>query len=217
MPSLAFSNSQLLAQDTSRLTANSKQEQILQGALRIFLSAGYAATSMDRVAAEAKVSKQTIYSHFQDKQGLFKALMEYLTIHRMQSALGTAPLQGEPEVWLRQFAQTYLFKVADDPHYQALLRVIIGESARFPKLANLYTQTVIQQGRQILCDYFVAHPELAIKDPEAIAHIFLGSLVSFVVVQEILYGKELLPLDRDRVIESLMQVLHPAAKEQLEQ
>ena len=52
-----------------------KQEMILQGAVRVFLQLGYAGTSMDRVASEAGVSKQTIYSNFQDKEGLFTALM----------------------------------------------------------------------------------------------------------------------------------------------
>jgi AcrR family transcriptional regulator len=35
-----------------------KQEQILQGAMRVFLKDSYAGTSMDRVSAEAGVSKQ---------------------------------------------------------------------------------------------------------------------------------------------------------------
>lgn len=65
--------------------STSKQEQILQGAIRVFLKEGYARSSMDRVSAEAGVSKQTIYSHFQDKEGLFKALIERLTLTCFQS------------------------------------------------------------------------------------------------------------------------------------
>jgi AcrR family transcriptional regulator len=40
--------------------ASEKREQILQGAMQVFLKHGYAGTSMDRVAAIAGVSKQTI-------------------------------------------------------------------------------------------------------------------------------------------------------------
>lgn len=185
-----------------------KQQQILQGAIRVFLQEGYARTSMDRVSAEAGVSKQTIYSHFRDKEGLFKALMERLTVACFQSIFAhTEFFSGEPAILLRQVAEIYLTKVADNPDYLALLRLIITESQNFPDLAKLYTQTVVQRGRQILSQYFASHPELGISDPEAMAHIFFGSLVSYVIVQEMLYGKELVSLSRDRLLDSLMNVV----------
>ncbi|WP_138504868.1 TetR/AcrR family transcriptional regulator [Nostoc sp. PA-18-2419] len=184
-----------------------KQEQILQGAIRVFLQEGYARTSMDRVSAEAGVSKQTIYSYFQDKEGLFKALIERLTLACFQSLFSTEKLHGEPGILLRQVAEIYLTKVADNPDYLALLRLIITESQNFPELAKLYNQTVVQRGRQILSQYFASHPELRISDPEAMAHIFFGSLVSYVIVQEILYGKELTCLSRDRLLDSLMNLV----------
>lgn len=183
-----------------------KQEVILQGAVQVFLRLGYAGTSMDRVATEAGVSKQTIYSHFQDKEGLFKALMERMTIRRFQAEFHTATLHGEPEVLLRQFAETYLNKIVDDD-YLALFRVIFAESVRFPELAKLYGRTVIQQGRQLMSDYFRRHPELGFADPEAIAQVFIGSLVSYVMAQEIFYGKETMPLARDRLINSLLALM----------
>ncbi|MEH1900987.1 MAG: TetR/AcrR family transcriptional regulator [Nostoc sp.] len=184
-----------------------KQEQILQGAIRVFLKEGYARTSMDRVSAEAGVSKQTIYSHFQDKEGLFKALIERLTLACFQSIFCTEKLHGEPAILLRQVAEIYLTKVADNPDYLALLRLIITESQNFPELAKLYTKTVVQRGRQMLSQYFGSHPELGITDPEAMAQIFFGSLVSYVIVQEVLYGKELMLLSRDRLVDSLMNVV----------
>ena len=183
-----------------------KQEAILQGAVQVFLQMGYAGTSMDRVAAEAGVSKQTIYSHFQDKEGLFKALMERLTIRRFRAAFDCDALSGEPKVLLRQFAKTYLTKIADD-NYIALLRLIFSESLRFPELAKLYGQTVIQQGRGFVSDYFRSRPELGFVDPEAMAHIFVGSLVSHVIAQEIFYGRETAPLERERLIDSLLDLM----------
>ncbi|WP_279805070.1 MULTISPECIES: TetR/AcrR family transcriptional regulator [unclassified Pseudomonas] len=50
-----------------------KREAILEAAKDLFLSLGYANTSMDAVAAAAGVSKLTVYSHFTDKQTLFGA------------------------------------------------------------------------------------------------------------------------------------------------
>jgi AcrR family transcriptional regulator len=185
---------------------NQKREQILQGAMQVFLQSGYAGTSMDRVAAEAGVAKQTIYSHFQDKEGLFKALMEQVTLDRFRSVFSLEDFEGDPAIRLRQLAETYLTKVADQ-NYLALTRIIIGESERFPALARLWTSTVIQRGRGLLSRYFDAHPELGIADSEAMAHIFFGSLVSFMLTQEMLYGKELIPMERDRVVTTLINLI----------
>ena len=185
---------------------NGKQEQILQGAMQVFLSHGYAGTSMDRVAAASNVSKQTIYSHFQDKEGLFTALIERITIHRLQQELGCDELEGEPEMMLRQLAIAFFNKMGDE-EYLNLFRVVVGESVRFPDLAKLYSRTVIQRGRGLLTAYFRSHPELQIADPEATAQIFLGSLVAFIVSQKILYGEHLMPIAPERLVEALIPLI----------
>lgn len=53
-----------------------KQESILDAAVRSFFDNGFAATSIEQVAATAGVSKVTIYNQFGDKQGLFTAAVE---------------------------------------------------------------------------------------------------------------------------------------------
>lgn len=50
-----------------------KRQAILDAAKDLFVRNGYANTSMDAVAAEAGVSKLTVYSHFNDKETLFSA------------------------------------------------------------------------------------------------------------------------------------------------
>jgi AcrR family transcriptional regulator len=189
-----------------------KREQILQGAMQVFLNQGYASTSMDQVAAAAGVSKQTIYSHFHDKEGLFTALIERVTIQRIQRELRLENLYGEPElcgkpdVLLHRLAAAFLDKLGNQ-EYLNLLRLIIAESVRFPELAQLYSRTVVHKGRTILSQYFRSHPELKIADPEAAAHIFAGTLVSFLLSQEILYGKQTSPLEGERVIKELVRLM----------
>jgi AcrR family transcriptional regulator len=50
-------------------------KHILQAALKRFANAGYAATSVQQIVDDARVSKPALYYHFQDKAGLFKALV----------------------------------------------------------------------------------------------------------------------------------------------
>lgn len=48
-----------------------KRAAILAAAKRMFVSHGFERVSMDQIAAEAGVSKLTVYSHFGDKESLF--------------------------------------------------------------------------------------------------------------------------------------------------
>jgi AcrR family transcriptional regulator len=187
--------------------SKAKREQIVAGAVKVFLKYGYEGTSMNRVAEEAKVIKQTIYSHFSDKEGLFKAIIESLTLEHMREHFSPYDaVHTTPRERLNHVAQFFMAR-RQDPSYLALMRTVIGESARFPELARLYTRTVIKQGMALLKSYFEAHPELHLNDPEATTRIFCGSLVNYIISQELLYGDEIIPCDADRVIASLVDMV----------
>lgn len=51
------------------------RKQILRAALKHFANAGYAATSVQQIVGDAKVSKPALYYYFGDKAGLFEALV----------------------------------------------------------------------------------------------------------------------------------------------
>ncbi|GMM92205.1 TetR/AcrR family transcriptional regulator [Qipengyuania sp. MTN3-11] len=53
-----------------------KRAAIIEAAIASFLDQGFAATSIEQVAAQAGVSKVTVYSHFGDKRSLFTAAIE---------------------------------------------------------------------------------------------------------------------------------------------
>ena len=53
-----------------------KREAIIAAATRAFFDRGFAAASIEQVAADAGVSKVTIYNHFGDKRGLLVASVE---------------------------------------------------------------------------------------------------------------------------------------------
>ncbi len=184
-----------------------KVEQILQGAMQEFLKNGYAGTSMDKVAVAAGVSKATVYSHFQDKEGLFKVLVEKLAGKKFNSIFGTQPPEGDPTIVLRQLATKALELMAIDQEHSALMRVIIGESGRFPELAQICVRAMIKPVVETLTQYLASHPELKINDPEALARILVGSLVHFHIVQDVLHGKDILPMESDRLINTMTNLI----------
>ncbi len=186
---------------------NSKVEQILQGAMQEFLVHGYAGTSMDRVAASGGVSKATVYSYFQDKQGLFKALVEKLALERFRSVFGTEDLVGEPKKVLHELASKVLNVMLQDEEYMAFMRVLIGESGRFPEIAQFCVTSLVKPAVDTLHYYLASHRELNVSDPEATARIIVGSLVHFVMTQKMMHGSDILPMESHRITDTLIDLL----------
>jgi len=51
------------------------RQHLLRAALKHFANSGYAATSVQDIVDDAKLSKPALYYHFKDKAGLFQALV----------------------------------------------------------------------------------------------------------------------------------------------
>ena len=66
-----------MAQQTKcRKKTEARREAILDAALEEFAAKGYAGARMEDIARRAGVAKGTLYLHFGDKEGLFRAIAE---------------------------------------------------------------------------------------------------------------------------------------------
>ncbi len=198
------------AKNTERQKSVEKTEAILKGAKKEFLVHGYAATSMDRVAKSAGVSKATIYSHFGDKEGLFNALIKSLAENKFQTIMGLQEpqsLEKNPKKVLQDLATRMLENAKSDRTFQDFIRIIIGESGRFPELAQAYVKNIAKPALETLTFYFKSHPELKIKDVEATVRVMMGSLVYFIILQEMMHGQEIIPLESDRLVDTLTDLI----------
>ena len=55
-----------------------KRAAIITAAIAEFRARGFEATSMDRIASAASVSKRTVYNHFPSKDDLFEQILQEL-------------------------------------------------------------------------------------------------------------------------------------------
>ena len=190
-----------------RPQSGDKVEAILKGAMQEFLTHGYAATTMDNVTAAAGVSKATVYSYFQDKESLFTALVEQLTCKNYEETYhpeDPKSWEGEPGEVLRRFAGNFLEKMKSKQEIKGLIRVIIGESGRFPVLAQIFVRNMDKKVFKHLVEYLKSSEELQLPDPEAAARVFLGTLVHYGIVQYLLQAQDIMPMDSDRLIDTLI-------------
>lgn len=125
-----------------RPKSEEKYHLILHAASCLFLKEGFANTSMDTVAKASGVSKQTVYSHFESKDALFKAAIsskchsyQLDTQQLIDASFGSLSLFECLQKVGCQFV-----RLLQDPEAIAIFRVIIAEAVNSPHVATLFYQ-----------------------------------------------------------------------------
>jgi TetR/AcrR family transcriptional regulator of autoinduction and epiphytic fitness len=198
-----------LKEDISKLSEISlkKRRQIINAAIECFLELGYQGTSMNAVAERAQVIKQTIYSHFDDKETLFKSVIQAVTLDYVRNELDSPNMTNKSSTAkLSKIAETIL-KRHEDPRYQKFYRTMIGEIGRFPELAELFIEATVKPGTILVTSLLSNKSEFRIIDPEAFARVFVGSLINYCMQQYTLRGKEFFPFDQKRILKEIMRLV----------
>jgi AcrR family transcriptional regulator len=107
---------------------------IVDAATDLFLTHGFGATSIEAVAQRVGISKRTFYHRFEDKPALFAAVVHRI-IQRLRPRADVPLIEGADLQAMLERLAALILRAALSPHAIALHRLIVAESARFPKLA----------------------------------------------------------------------------------
>lgn len=196
------------------------RERLRAAAHRLFLQQGYLATSIDAILAEAGISsKETLYRHYANKEALFVDVLSHLTIEQPGFVEKFAVLPTPYDLPSLRQALTLLSReiltMMSQPGYLPLVRMIIAEAPRFPQLGTLFFSTVTQRGLAIITTLLQEAREqqiIADLDFDAVTHMWLGGLVTYVIMNLVLAEEVVQPpaFDRaDAVVEVIMRALTP--------
>ncbi|AZD46598.1 TetR/AcrR family transcriptional regulator [Pseudomonas chlororaphis] len=114
-----------------------KRQAILEAAKTLFLSNGYANTSMDAVAAEAGVSKLTVYSHFNDKETLFSSAVMAKCEEQLPTLIFELPAGMPIESVLLNIARGFHLLINSEESLN-LHRLIMALGSQDPKLSQIF-------------------------------------------------------------------------------
>ena len=162
---------------------------IFEAARHEFAASGYAATSMDSVARRAGISTKTLYRLIPNKAALFEAMITdridtFASVVRLRACDGS-----NIEKALRE-ALIVCGELTLGGDVISLLRVIIGDSEKFPEIAETFYHKAIRRTEQTLANWLRAQSErglIRIEDAETSAGILLGMLV-FQPQRAVLFG-----------------------------
>ncbi|HZE38680.1 MAG TPA: TetR/AcrR family transcriptional regulator [Stackebrandtia sp.] len=127
---------------------------ILAAASEHFLHHGYVGTSVDDVAARARVSKRTVYNIFGSKERLFREILDaaFATAERFARQTAALLIDADDLEDALVTAAVRLTRTVMDDRIVRLRRLLIGEAERFPELAREYYRRAPGHVMEVLAD-----------------------------------------------------------------
>ncbi|MCI9880974.1 TetR/AcrR family transcriptional regulator [Methylobacterium goesingense] len=155
--------------------------RILDVASNLFATQGFAATSMEQVAAACGAGKDTVYRRYPTKSALFSALMARLhatLIPELDQAVST---DGTAMEKLRSYARVIL-DINLRPEFLALNRVALGEAMAFGAIKPIPTRE----------DPVMERFAILVKNAQAAGHLVGDE--AFFLADQLLYATSIKPL-----------------------
>ena len=106
---------------SGRLTAAARRSHLIEVGRTSFAERGFEATSVEEIAARAKVSKPVLYDHFGGKEGLYQAVVDR-EIERIVQRVAASVASGSPRARIEHAALAYLTYVKEHPEGFAVLQ-----------------------------------------------------------------------------------------------
>jgi AcrR family transcriptional regulator len=163
-----------------------RRDAILAAALEEFSGHGFEAARLEDVAHRAGVAKGTIYLYFADKETLFQELIRW----QLTPVVGAFEHAAHADLPMRVIADQMIEMFVRDvcgTRRKDVIRLIVSEGPRFPKLAEFYYREVLSRMidafRDILrravargelkSDAFIKFPQLLVS-PGLVAILWNG-------------------------------------------
>ncbi|ABK53481.1 transcriptional regulator, TetR family [Acidothermus cellulolyticus 11B] len=128
------------------------RRHILAIAKDVFLEAGYERTSMDAVAARAGTSKRSLYAHFESKQKLFDAVLDFVRELYLGKLSTPDAYADDPTEAISLFCGRFQQLMTWEPQVR-LCRLCIAEAERLPGSASAYFDAMFVKAYDRLASY----------------------------------------------------------------
>jgi AcrR family transcriptional regulator len=160
-----------------RCSLPERRQALLDAAREVFLEKGFASATIDAVVERAGGSKATVYALFENKEGLFAALVAEAA-EELSTLVQGYPLDGDIEENLRDFGRHYL-EILTRPERVALFRLVLGECGRVPEVGEIFFRTGPQVIFRRVADMLrsaAARGQIVLSDVDAMAHFLIDAL-----------------------------------------
>lgn len=202
-----------MKQDEISIKTQKRLGKILKVSFDIFLQKGYANTSLSDIVAQSGGSLSTIYKHFKNKEGLFKAILE-TGVKKFYKKINEKIDLNENlsiEEFLYRFSNIYFDMVLSDTSIR-LYRLVFSEVAtKDIDLKKIMYEYEIKSINKVLFDFFKKEQNVdkfVDKDLETVAMSFWFSVREPFFYKKILFNQavNLSKKQKDRHIRKKIEI-----------
>jgi len=151
-----------------------KLDSIRKAAQELFQSNGFIGTSMDKIAEQAGVTKQTVYRYFESKEALFKSALEAQRLQASNDFLEALDLEDATKA-LEAFAVGFIERHLSKEHL-ANIRLLVSEGPMVPEITRAFYAIGPRRTKTRLARFF--KDRFKIDDAKYEIDVFLGILLS---------------------------------------
>ncbi len=177
---------------TVRMTGEQRREQIIDAAIELFSTGGFARTTTRRVAEAAGVSEAALYLHFETKEALYEAIirrkaLEHAGFAERLKELADAP----PELVFRTVAD---FMLETHTRDKAFLRLLLFSGLEGHALFRMFFEAQMRECKDTLLSYVERQQRSGLLrpcEPTLAVRAFMGMLIHHLLVQEVFQLHEL--------------------------
>lgn len=185
-----------------------KREHIIEAAVSEFKTSGFSATSMDRIAATANVSKRTVYNHFESKEALFQAITRELCERATQISQHTYDPGVPVKIQLQDIAAQEI-ALLTSAEFLDTVKMITSESLASPELTHTIFENFQDSSIGVVkwIQKAVKDGQLAVTDPVRAGKQFLALIEAFALWPQ-LYGFKPVPKKKEQqvIIDSAVEM-----------
>lgn len=183
------------------LSATERKREILDAAFAEFSSRGFLATSLERIASRAGMSKSGIYSHYKSKHAVFEDML-LSNLLPDESALSTIAV--DESLSLSQLIDRHLehrYAASSAPNTIAAFRLLIAESGRTPELIQHCATRLLERilaTDQLFIDACVSK-SLVPASVKTDDYLLTGSPVALWIIYATIFGKDSSPVSAGKI------------------
>jgi AcrR family transcriptional regulator len=183
-----------------------QQRMVLDGAVELASRQDLSSITLEHLARASGVSGFDIVRHYRSRESILARVLE----RELELIAGSVPspelrfpgetLRDELEVMAKIMLGGYRSRLP-------FLAGLLTEAMRNPDVGELFYRTFIVQGRLLFTEFLNIRQKMGELredvDVEASAALFLSALTFILLVVELLGGKQVEPLDEERLVRSV--------------
>jgi AcrR family transcriptional regulator len=166
---------------------------IIEAAYALFVEQGYHGTSMRQIAQKADLALGGIYNHFDSKEAVFKEVI--VAYHPFVTVVPRLEdLQGDSiEQILRQAAYLFIHEMEQQKSIFNLMFIELIElnGRHMPALVEMILPSVLRFQQRVAAGH---QQSLRTQDPVTFFRTFIGTVVAYYVMNELLAGSAVMQL-----------------------